>query len=92
MCEERTSIGAILDDAYDLGYDSIDRAEEFPHGASGQVPLPENHRGEPPEGLGAFSRVYTVTQAIQILFLVLSVRLLKCTVGLPKQWAGMARQ
>jgi hypothetical protein len=36
--------------------------------------------------------VYTVTHAIQILFLVLSVRLLKYTVGLPKQWAGMARQ
>ncbi|MDQ2074943.1 hypothetical protein RBH20_20685 [Haloarcula sp. H-GB4] len=59
MCGEQVSLDTILDAVYDLGYDSIDRAEGFPDEASGQVALPEKHRREHPEGLRRFlPRVY----------------------------------
>ena len=59
MCGEQVSLDTILDAVYDFGYDGIDRAEEVPDEASGQVALPEKHRREPPEGLRRFlPRVY----------------------------------
>ncbi len=46
----------------------------------------------PQKDCGAFSRVSTVTQAIQTSFLRTSARLLNSTAGLSKQWDGTARQ
>lgn len=51
MCEERVPLDTVLDTLGDLGYDGISRAEGIPDEAGGRVPLPEQHRREPPDGL-----------------------------------------
>jgi hypothetical protein len=54
MCGEQTSLDTIIGAVRDIRYDSINRVEEFPNEASGQVLLPEQHRRDPPEGLRRF--------------------------------------
>lgn len=51
MSGTKIPLDAILDAVHQLGYDEITRTEGYPDEASGQVPLPEQHRREPPEGL-----------------------------------------
>jgi len=47
-------LDAILAALRELGYESLDRPEGFPDEATGQVPLPEEHRKEPPTGWRRF--------------------------------------
>lgn len=59
MCEERIPLSTVLDTIRALGYDGVDRTEGYPDEACGRVPLPEQHRQQPPKGLRRFlPRVY----------------------------------
>lgn len=47
-------LAAVLADVHELGYESVERIDDWPDEASGVVPLPEEHRKEPPEGWRRF--------------------------------------
>jgi len=54
MGETEISFETVLDTVHALGYDEITSTEGYPNEASGQVPLPEQHRRDPPTGLRRF--------------------------------------
>mgnify|MGYP006282003219 CR=1 FL=1 len=59
MSETPVPFETVLDAVHTLGYDAITSTEGYPNEASGQVPLPEEYRRDPPTGLRRFlPRVY----------------------------------
>ncbi|MFO7833876.1 MAG: hypothetical protein R6V31_07435 [Halohasta sp.] len=50
MVDNRVSFETVLDAVHALGYDEITSTEGYPNEASGQVPLPDEYRRDPPTG------------------------------------------